>query len=70
MLSSAIDKFIFVIAKERFDALVRVGYTRNELVDKVGDIQHELAREALLISGINERIEVDTIGDIPASGSG
>lgn len=70
VLSSAIDKFIFVIVKERFDRLVRVGYTRSELVDKVSDIQHELAREALLLSGIKERIEVDTIGDIPASGSG
>jgi D-glycero-alpha-D-manno-heptose-7-phosphate kinase len=70
VLSSAIDKYIFVIVKERFVHMIRVGWTRTELVDKVNEIQHELVRQALLMTGVEQQIEIDTIGDIPATGSG
>lgn len=70
VLSSAIDKSIFVIVKRRYDRLIRVGYTRTELVERVDELQHELIREALRITGINEQIEVGTLGDIPSTGSG
>jgi D-glycero-alpha-D-manno-heptose-7-phosphate kinase len=70
VISSAIDKYIFVLVKERFDKKIRVGYTRAELVDQVGEIQHELVREALDQTETCEQIEIDTIGDIPATGSG
>lgn len=70
VLSSAIDKYIYVIIKERYDHMVRVGYTRTELVEDVHDIQHDLVREALLCSGLSKQVEIDTIGDIPSTGSG
>ncbi len=70
VLSSAIDKFIYVIVKERFDHMIRVGYTRTELVEHPDDLQHELVREALCLTGVHRKIEIDTIGDIPATGSG
>lgn len=70
VLSTAIDKYIFVMVKRRFDKKIRVGYTRTELVDHVDEIEHELVREALKISGVNEQIEINTMGDIPATGSG
>ncbi len=70
VLTSAIDKYIFVTVKERFDSLLRVGYTRTEMVEKVEDIQHELIREALKIAQINKGIEITTMGDIPSAGSG
>ncbi len=70
VLTSAIDKYIFVIVKERFDHMIRIGYTRTELVENVNEIQHELVREALDLTGVCQQIEIDTIGDIPATGSG
>jgi D-glycero-alpha-D-manno-heptose-7-phosphate kinase len=70
VLSSAIDKSIFVIVKRRYDRLIRVGYTRTEMVERVDDLQHELIREALRMTGIREQIEVGTLGDIPSTGSG
>jgi D-glycero-alpha-D-manno-heptose-7-phosphate kinase len=70
VLSSAIDKSIFVIVKRRYDRLIRVGYTRTELVERVEEVQHELIREALRVTGIHEQIEVGTLGDIPSTGSG
>jgi len=70
VLSSAVNKYIFVTIKERFDCKLRVGYTRTEMVDSVAEIQHELIREACLKTGIKEGVEITTMGDIPAAGSG
>lgn len=70
VLSSAIDKYIFITIKKRFDEKLRVGYTRTEMVDELDEIQHELIREALRITGISQGVEITTMGDIPAAGSG
>lgn len=70
VLSTAIDKYIFVTVKRRFDRKLRVGYTRTEMVDSLDDIKHELIREALRIAGVSEGIEITTMGDIPSAGSG
>ncbi len=70
VVSSAIDKYIYVIIKERFDDLIRVGYSRTEMVESVKEIQHELVREAMRKVGIGKGIEVATMADIPSEGSG
>lgn len=70
VLTSAIDKYIFITVKQRFDRMLRIGYTRTEMVDGVDEIQHELIREALRKTGIKQGVEVTTMGDIPSAGSG
>jgi len=70
VLSSAIDKFIFLTIKERFDDKLRVGYTRTEMVDEIDELHHELIREALRATGILSGVEITTMGDIPSEGSG
>jgi len=70
VLSSAIDKYIYVTVKERFDTKLRIGYTQTEMVDGIDEIQHELIREALRTTKIQNGIEVTTMGDIPSEGSG
>lgn len=70
VLSTAIDKYIFVTVKQRFDEKVRIGYTETEMVEDVRDIKHELIREALIRSGITCGVEITTMGDIPSAGSG
>jgi D-glycero-alpha-D-manno-heptose-7-phosphate kinase len=70
VLSSAIDKYIYVIIKRRFDTKIRLGYTRTEWVDSVDELQHELMREALRLTGIQRQVEIATMGDIPSEGSG
>jgi D-glycero-alpha-D-manno-heptose-7-phosphate kinase len=70
VLTSAIDRYIFVIIKRRFDEKIRIGYSRTELVDTIDQIQHELVREAMRKTGIRSGVEIATMGDIPSSGSG
>lgn len=66
VLTSAVDKYIFVTIKQRFDDLLRIGYTKTEMVESVDQIQHELIREALRLTGIEKGVEITTTGDIPA----
>jgi D-glycero-alpha-D-manno-heptose-7-phosphate kinase len=70
VLTSAIDKYIFVTIKKRFDDKLRVGWTRTEMVDTIDEIQHELIREALRKTGIIKGVEISTMGDIPSEGGG
>lgn len=70
VLSSAIDKYIFVIVSRRFDDRIRLGYTRLETVDRPEELQHELAREAMLLTGVRRQVEIQTLGDVPSAGSG
>jgi len=70
VLTTAIDKYIFVIIKSRFDDLIRVGYTRTEMVETVDEVQHELVREALRLTDITQGVEVATMADIPSQGTG
>lgn len=70
VLTSAIDKYIYVIIKKRFDHKIRVGYSQTELVDQIDDLQHELVRECLRKTGIHQGVEISTMADIPSEGSG
>ena len=70
VISTAIDKYVFVIVKERFDDKIYVDYSRKEIVDNADEIQHELVREALKITGVKSGIEICMLADIPSEGSG
>ena len=73
VLSMTIDKYIFVIARERYDTWTRAGYSRTEFVEDVSELDHDLIREAIRQSGFDydtKGIEVNTMADIPSSGSG
>ncbi len=70
VLSTAIDKYVYCIVKERFDKQIYVNYSVKEIVDRVEDLKHELVREAMKKVGIKEGIEISFLSDVPASGSG
>jgi D-glycero-alpha-D-manno-heptose-7-phosphate kinase len=69
-ISFAIDKYVFVIVSERFDSKIYVNYTKKEIVDTVDEIQHELVREAMRMTGLSDGVEVTMLADIPSEGSG
>lgn len=66
VLSVTISRHMYVAVHTRFEPTFRVAYSRIELAEHVGHIEHELVREALRLTGVNEPIEVTTIGDVPA----
>ncbi len=70
VLLSAVDIYIHVIIKKRFDDLIVLNYTKRETVHHVSEIKHDLVREALKITGIENGVEITTPADIPSEGSG
>ncbi len=70
VLSCAIDKYVYVIVKQSFDDDIYVNYSKKEIVSRVADLEHELVREAMLLTGVSSRVEITTLADIPSAGSG
>ncbi len=70
VLNCAIDKYVYVIVKERFDDGIYINYSKKEIVSSVEDIEHDLVREAMKMSGVEGGIEITTLADIPSAGSG
>ncbi len=69
VISTSINKYVYVILKERFDDMIYINYSKKEIVDSVENIEHELVRETMKKTGIKNGIEITTLSDIP-SGSG
>ena len=70
VLTMAIDKYIYVIVKDRFDNDIYVNYSKKEIVTRLEDLQHELVREAMRRTGVIKGVEITTLADIPSEGSG
>ncbi|MBZ5581193.1 MAG: galactokinase [Acidobacteriia bacterium] len=67
VVALGIDKYMYVVVNvPHADRLVRLHYTRSETVADVSQLQHELAREALLRHGIHDAIEIASVADLPA----
>jgi len=67
VLAMGIDKYMYVVVNiPHADRLVRLHYTKSETVAHAKELQHELAREALLRHGIHDAIEIASVADLPA----
>lgn len=70
VLSTAIDKYIFVVIKERFDDKICVNWSIKEIVNNVNELKHELVREAMKKVGVRKGVEISFFADIPSEGTG
>jgi D-glycero-alpha-D-manno-heptose-7-phosphate kinase len=70
VVSAAIDKYAYVVVKERFDDEIYLNYMRKEIRSDVASIEHGLIREAMRMTGVESGIEVTLLSDIPSEGSG
>lgn len=64
VLSTAIDKYAFVVMKQRFDDMIYVNYSKKEIVSNVDDLEHELVREAMKMAGVEKGVEISTFVDV------
>jgi D-glycero-alpha-D-manno-heptose-7-phosphate kinase len=70
VISTALDKYVYVIVKERFDEKIYIDYAKKEIVDDITQIKHDLVREAAIKAGMKTGFEVTMLADIPSEGSG
>jgi D-glycero-alpha-D-manno-heptose-7-phosphate kinase len=70
VVSTSINKYMYITVHEKFDKGIRIAYSSVEEVDKISDIKHPLVRECLKLTGINGGIEITSTADIPGKGTG
>lgn len=67
ILAVAIDKYMYLnVNTPIVDDLVRVRYSKSELVGHVNQVEHDLAREAMKFFQLTSGVEIVSIADIPA----
>ncbi|MCD6177968.1 hypothetical protein J7K03_01750 [bacterium] len=70
VLSTSIDKYIYIAVNKKFDDRIRISYSKTENVKDIEEIEHPIAKAVLKEVGIKKGIEIVSIGDIPGKGTG
>lgn len=70
VLSTSIDKYMYIAVNPKFDGRIRLSYSLTEEVDAPEQVNHPLVREALRMLDIPGGIEIASMADIPSKGSG
>src|SRR5260370_22206310 len=66
LISSAIDKYIFIGINKSFSYDYQIKYSKFERVAAVNDIRHPVLREALRLHHMPPALEIISMADIPA----
>lgn len=64
VVSTAIDKYMYVTVNKYFDDSIILKYSRTELVKSVNSIKHPILRECLKLTGITRGIEITSMADV------
>ena len=70
VVSTAINQYVYVTVNKKFDDKIRISYSRTEEARSVDRIRHPLVREGMKLLDIRGGIEITSIADIPARGTG
>jgi D-glycero-alpha-D-manno-heptose-7-phosphate kinase len=68
VLSTAIDKYMYITVNERFGNTFRISYSRTELAESPGEIEHPIVRASFEMLDVKTGIELVSIADLPAQG--
>jgi D-glycero-alpha-D-manno-heptose-7-phosphate kinase len=66
VVSTTIDKAMYLAIHPYFHDKIRIKYSRTEDVMKVSDIEHPLVRECLRVVGLGSGMEIASFADVPA----
>ena len=70
VVSTALNKYVYITVNPKFDQRIRISYSRTEEARTVQKIRHPLVRESLKMLGIKGGVEITSVADIPAKGTG
>jgi D-glycero-alpha-D-manno-heptose-7-phosphate kinase len=70
IFAAGIDKYMTItLNRPVLDDMIKLKYSELENVARPSELQHAVAREILLSTGIERNIDINSVGDLPA-GSG
>ncbi len=70
VVTTTLNKFVYVIVKKRVLENHRIVYSDIEVVENFDQIRHEIIRNSLKYLDIKPRLEIYSIADLPAKGTG
>jgi D-glycero-alpha-D-manno-heptose-7-phosphate kinase len=70
VVSTAIDKYVYVTVSRKFDHNLRVSYSSTEEVENAAQLKHPIVREGLSMLGVEGGLEITSVADIPSRGTG
>lgn len=70
VISTTINRYVYINVHEAFNDFVRIAYSQVEEVEFFRDVEHPLVREVANFFKINTGLEITSIADIPAKGTG
>lgn len=70
VINSAIDKFIFVAVEKNDKVEYRLDYGEKEFTYNIDEIEHDIIRECIKLTGINFGLTISVWSDITSNGSG
>lgn len=70
VLSTSINKYVYITLNKRFDHTLRVSYSQTEEVDSVEQLRHRLVKAVLTKLNVCGGLEITSIADVPSRGSG
>lgn len=65
VLSTSINKYMYIFLHPYFNEKIQIKYSRTELVDRIEEIQHPIVRVALEQFGLRG-VDINSIADVPA----
>ena len=67
IFAAAINKYMFInLNRPILDSLIRVKYSKSETVNHRDELQHEIVKEAMRMTEIENSIEIASMADVPA----
>lgn len=70
VLSTTIDKYVYVSVNRKFDGGIRLAYSRVEEVEELAQVEHKLVKATFEKLGVYGGVEITTTADIPSRGTG
>lgn len=67
---TSIDKYVYVIVNGWISPDLRVSYSKGEIAHSVDEVEHDIIREALKLTGVTSGVEVAYLADIPIGTTG
>lgn len=66
VVAGAVDRHVYIVLHEPFDGRIILKYSKLEIVKSPAEVAHPIIRAALELTGVEDRIEIASMSDIPA----
>jgi len=66
LVAAAIDRYVYITIHQTFQPGLILKYSQLERVERREDILHPVVREALVLTGVVDKVEITSMADIPA----